>query len=85
MAQYPCIVGAGSVVTRDIPANVIAAGNPAKVVKELDSTMPLRRREDLLADAQSLNRQVDYLERTLHGNNSWSGWLRTIVRPKRGD
>lgn len=27
-------IGAGSVVTTDIPANVIAAGNPAKVVKK---------------------------------------------------
>lgn len=29
------IVGAGSVVTRDVPANVIIAGNPAKVIKTL--------------------------------------------------
>lgn len=28
-----CIVGAGSVVTHDIPPFVIAAGNPAKVIK----------------------------------------------------
>ncbi len=30
------IVGAGAVVRRDIPSNVIAVGNPAKVVKKLD-------------------------------------------------
>lgn len=29
------IIGAGSVVTRDIPAWCIAAGNPAKVIKEI--------------------------------------------------
>ena len=28
------IIGAGSVVTKSIPANVIAAGNPAKVIRE---------------------------------------------------
>lgn len=28
------IIGAGSIVTRDIPSNSIAAGNPAKVIKE---------------------------------------------------
>ena len=30
------IIGAGSVVTKNIPANVIAAGNPAKIIKQLD-------------------------------------------------
>ena len=29
------IIGAGSVVTKDIPANVIAVGNPAKVIREI--------------------------------------------------
>jgi maltose O-acetyltransferase len=29
------IVGAGSVVTRAIPANVLAAGNPCRVIREL--------------------------------------------------
>ncbi len=29
------VIGAGSVVTRDIPANVLAAGNPCRVIREL--------------------------------------------------
>lgn len=29
------IIGAGSVVTKDIPSNVIAAGNPCKVLREI--------------------------------------------------
>ena len=29
------VIGAGSVVTKDIPANVVAVGNPARVLKEL--------------------------------------------------
>lgn len=30
------IVGAGSVVTKDIPSNTIAVGNPARVIKEIE-------------------------------------------------
>lgn len=29
------IVGAGSVVTKDVPDNVIAAGNPAKIIRKI--------------------------------------------------
>jgi acetyltransferase-like isoleucine patch superfamily enzyme len=33
------IVGAGSVVTKDVPANGIVAGNPAKILRYIEQTM----------------------------------------------
>ena len=32
-----CIIGAGSVVTKDIPDNTVAAGNPARVIKSFSN------------------------------------------------
>jgi acetyltransferase-like isoleucine patch superfamily enzyme len=32
------VIGAGSVVSKDVPAQVVAAGNPAVVIKRLDAT-----------------------------------------------
>jgi maltose O-acetyltransferase len=29
------IIGTGSIVTKDVPANVIAVGNPCKVIKQI--------------------------------------------------
>ncbi len=33
------VIGAGSVVTRDIPADCVAAGNPCRIVRKLESRM----------------------------------------------
>lgn len=29
------VIGAGSIVTKDIPANVVAVGNPCRVMREI--------------------------------------------------
>ncbi len=75
------IVGAGSVVMAPVPANVVVAGNPARIVKELDPHGPFRRRSDLFADPDQLNEDMDRLSRYLRKDNSWARWLRAMVRP----
>jgi acetyltransferase-like isoleucine patch superfamily enzyme len=79
------IIGAGSVVTSDIPANVIAAGNPARVVKELDPSQKLTRREGMLADGPKLAMQMDGLERWIRADNTWLKWLQTLIAPTNKD
>ena len=36
------IVGAGSVVTKDVPANTIAAGNPAKILRYMEPAVEVK-------------------------------------------
>jgi len=79
------IIGAGAVVTKSLPANVIAAGNPATIVRHLDPEEPMQRREDLLADHALLDYNMDQLERMLRTENSWVRWIRTLFAPRPDD
>jgi acetyltransferase-like isoleucine patch superfamily enzyme len=79
------IVGAGSVVVRDIPSNVVAAGNPAVVVRNLDPEKPIRTRADWLADPGVLAQQFSEIDRHFMRNNSWLGWIRFLLYPRKGD
>lgn len=45
-----CVIGAGSVVTRDIPANHFAAGNPCRVIREITEADSMRQKPELLGE-----------------------------------
>lgn len=45
-----CLIGAGSVVTRDIPSNSVAAGNPARVIRTLTEVDSIRNHPELFGD-----------------------------------
>jgi len=77
------VIGAGAVVTADVPANVVAAGNPARVVKHLDPRRPLVKRADWFADPVSLDRQIDQMDRDMLRRNSLLHWLRHLLFPTR--
>jgi len=79
------IIGARTVVTSDIPANSIAVGNPAKVVRTFDPADITRTRMDLFADAPAIHRFFDMAYRDLLKSNSTWGWLRTLIAPGKSD
>ena len=45
-----CVIGAGSVVTRDVPPNAFAAGNPCRVIREITEADSMIHKPDILAD-----------------------------------
>lgn len=79
------IIGAGSVVTNDVPPNSIAAGNPARVVKHLDPNAEITTRAQWFSDPVGLFKEIDEAERDMLGGNTILHWLRYIFFPAKGD
>lgn len=79
------IIGAGAVVTSNIPANCVAAGNPAKVLKHLDPHEKITTRAQFFRDPLHKAPGVLQLERYLLSENSILKWLRVLFFPRRGD
>ena len=76
------VVAARAVVTRDVPPNVVVAGSPAKVIKELDPERGFHTRMDYFADPQGLDQFFDAVDRqVLEGNSFWR-WLWSVLYPR---
>jgi hypothetical protein len=75
------VVAAQAVVTRDVPANVVVAGNPARVVKELDPERGFTTRMDLFADPEGAEAFFDAVDREVLRGNSLLRWLWSVLYP----
>jgi acetyltransferase-like isoleucine patch superfamily enzyme len=78
------IIGAGAVVTKNVPPNSIFAGNPAKLVKELKKK-DFNTRKDFFKDPIKLANDFDSLDRYSLSKNSFLGWLKSLVMPDKSN
>jgi hypothetical protein len=60
---------------------VIAAGNPAKVVKELDPDRKITTRMDYYADPVGLENFFDEVDKQVLADNSFWRWLFAVLYP----
>ena len=75
-------VGAGAVVTKDVPANVVVAGNPAAVVKTLDESEPRYTRSDMFEDPSETQAYFEHLDRVLLADNRFWPWVLQAIYPR---
>ena len=76
------IVGAGAVVTKDVPPNSIFAGNPAKLVKTLDD-VDFNTRANFLDNPLQLAKDFDALDKYTLGKNTFFGWIKSLITPDK--
>lgn len=80
------IIGAGAIVVNNVPPNTIAAGNPAKVVKELDPQAQLTTRAQYYESLAEFS--TDFLnqkDKDRLSDNTTLSWIRSILAPQKGD
>jgi acetyltransferase-like isoleucine patch superfamily enzyme len=79
------IVGAGAIVVDSVPPNSVAAGNPARVVKQLDPEEAFTTRAQFFSDPVKLSRDFMAWEQAVLQGNTLFGWLRHLLFPAKGD
>jgi len=79
------IVGAGAIVVDSIPANCVAAGNPARVVKQLDPAETFTTRAEFFSDPARLAKEFMAWEQAVLQGNTIFSWLRHLLFPTRGE
>ena len=75
------VVAARSVVTRDIPKNTVAAGNPARIIKKLDADLGYITRGELFSDPSSVLSFYDAVDREVLSKNSLVKWISSLIWP----
>jgi serine acetyltransferase len=77
------IIGAGAVVTSDIPTNAVAAGNPARVIRRLDPARQIVTRKDRYGDTEKMTTVLETAEKDFLEGNTFLGWIRSLIAPGR--
>ena len=79
------VVGAQAVVTKDVPDNVVVAGNPARVVKQLDGERGFHTRADFFQDPEAVNHLHDRIDYLVLKQNGLLNWIRAYLFPSTRD
>ena len=75
------IVAAHAVVVKDVPANVVVAGNPAKIVKALDANATFRTRTEFFAHPEDFATFFDQVDKDVLKGNSFWRWIKSLLFP----
>ena len=76
------IIGAGAVVTKNVPENCIYAGNPAKLVKKINEKEFITRK-DFFSDPEKLAYEFDMLDKFSLKENTLLNWFKSLVKPDK--